>query len=104
MTVNFTLRLPETLDALVAQAASAQGQSKQKFIISVLWSAVAPAGDLDPDLVIGFVEMAGGEINPADVDCPECDQPLERPHLGFVVGSVQPLPFGPVCWRCASTE
>jgi hypothetical protein len=102
-TVNFTLRLPKSLDALVAQAASAQSQSKHQFVIDALWAAVTPASDLDPNLVIGFVELTGGEVA-TDVDCLECGQPLERPHIGFIVGSVRPLPFGPICWRCASTE
>lgn len=103
MTVNFTLRLPPSLDALVAQAASDQGQSKHQFVIDALWSAVARPGDLDPDLVVGYIELTGGEIG-ADADCPECGQPLERPHVGFIVGSVRPLVIGPVCWRCANTE
>lgn len=103
MTTNMTLRIPADLASLVDQAAADDGLNRHAFIIALLREAVERDDGLSPSLVLGFVELASSEID-SDIDCPECDQPLERPHIGFVAGSRRPLTFGPVCYRCATTD
>lgn len=101
---RFTLRLNDQLDAAITVAAAEQNLSKHAYIVNLLEQAVASPSDLNPDIVIGYIELIGGEIDPQGTDCPECGQPLERPHIGFAVGRRQPQPFGPVCWICATTD
>jgi hypothetical protein len=57
--------------------------------------------EIDPDLVLGFVALEGGEVK--GVECPECGQPMSRPRIGFTAGLDRPLAFGPVCAVCADT-
>ena len=103
MSVNATLRLPEDLAALLDQAASESGQSRHAFIIRVLRDAVRRDDEL-AGLRLGFVELRGSELDPTEVDCPECGQPLERPCIGFLAGTYRPIPYGPICYICAAAD
>lgn len=82
------------LNELARQA----GISREQFLINLIEETTE---DFDPDLVLGYVELKGGELSPSDADCPECGQDLERPHIGFT-GNMRP--FGPVCFICATTD
>ena len=99
MTINITLRIPDNLTPLLDQAAGHDGLSRHAWIIQALTEAVA-SPDFDPGVVIGFVALTGGELD--DVDCPECGQPMQEPHIGFVAGKYRPLSFGPICGRCTT--
>jgi len=96
-TKNFTLRLPEDL-AEKLDAMRRPGQSRQAQIVEILSEHTE---DFDPGLVIGFVELRGGEIDPK-AECPECGCPFGDAGvwLGFT-GDLKP--FGPVCGLCATT-
>jgi predicted transcriptional regulator len=104
MTINQTLRIPEILAARLDRVANETGRSRHQVIIDTLTTQHLPDADdlLDLDLVIGFVEAHNGEI--IGEDCPECGQPMDRPHIGFTVGATHPQTFGPVCAACASTD
>jgi hypothetical protein len=104
MTTNQTLRIPDRLVTLLDQAAQEQGMSRHQLVLDTLAERFAPPGDLDAGLVLGYVELRGTEIDPEEVDCPECGAPLVRPHIGFTAGLTQPVAFGPVCALCADTE
>ena len=82
------------LDEIARQA----GKSRQQFLVDLITDVTE---DIDPELVLGYVELAGGELSPDDLGCPECGQDLYRPHIGFT-GALRP--FGPVCWICANTD
>lgn len=98
MTIAFTLRLPEELEASLA-AMRAPGQSRHAQILQILEDFV---GDFDPALVLGFIELLSGEIA-ADAICPECHQ--EFGDLGVYLGYTADLKsFGPVCGLCATTK
>jgi len=103
MTVNFTLRLPDDLAELLDQAAHEAATSRHQFIVDVL-AEVVGAG-ISPGVVLGYVEVTGGEMD-ADTDCPQCLQPYTEKgiFIGFQAGAVRPRPFGPVCGNCATSE
>lgn len=97
MTIDFTLRLPEDLDARLV-GLRPEGQSRHAQILQILEDF---CGDFDPQLVLGYVELGGGEISP-DALCQECNMPFaDRVFLGFTADM---KPFGPVCGLCATTE
>lgn len=97
MTKNFTLRLPEDLVEKL-DALRQPGQSRQAQIVKILSEYTE---DFDPGLVLGFVELVGGEIDP-ETECPECGQPFADTGvwLGFT-GDLRA--FGPVCGLCVTT-
>lgn len=103
MTINMTLRIPDDLAPLLDQAAGHDGLSRHAWIVHALTEAVA-SPNFDPGLVVGFVALTGGEFD--GVDCPECGLPFDDKGVcvGFVAGKHRPLPFGPVCGRCAATD
>lgn len=89
------------LDDLAQQAKL----SRQKFMERVIEDLL---GEFDPDLVLGFVKLWSSELNTGDTeiepaDCPQCDQPFDEVWIGFYAGHGQPVAFGPVCGRCATT-
>lgn len=101
-TVNISLRLPPDLASLIDQSIPG-GQSRHAFICTTLYAAVRRPGDLDPEIRLGFVELLGGEID-TEAECPECGQPLIRPHIGFLAGAHHPVVYGPICYVCATTD
>lgn len=56
------------------------------------------ASGLDPDLVLGFFQVQGGETS----TCAECGQPLTDGAWLGVTGAYRL--FGPVCTGCATTK
>lgn len=81
------------LDSL-AQLAS---KSRQEYLTSVIIDLV---GDYDPQIILGYVELKGGELSIEDA-CPTCGQDFGG--RGVWIGYRADLkPFGPVCWVCAS--
>jgi hypothetical protein len=104
VTVNQTLRIPQLLAARLDRVADETGRSRHQVIIDTLMTEHLPdAADLlDPDLIIGYIEVYNGEI--VGEDCPECGQPMNRAFVGFSVGVTHPQTFGPVCAICVTTE
>ena len=104
MTVNQTLRLPADLAALLNQAAQETGESRHATILRILQEYIE-ADNFSPGVVLGYVQLRDGEVDP-DTDCPECSQPFgnDGVYIGFTAGLTQPIPFGPVCHRCAHTD
>jgi hypothetical protein len=104
-TTNSTLRLPIPLADALDQVAEEAGLPRHTLILQLLDDALATDADgprLSPTLVIGYIPLTGGELDAAD--CPECGQPIAQPYVGFIVGARRPLPIGPVCALCATTQ
>lgn len=104
MTVTQTLRMSDILAARLDRIANETDRSRHQVVIDTLVDEHLPdaAEILDPDLVAGYVEVFGGVV--VGADCPECGQPMHRPHIGFTVGATGPQAFGPVCEICATTD
>lgn len=96
---RFVMRVEPGLHARLAAAAEARGESMTALVTEAIEAAL---GDFDPDLVLGYVRLTGGEAT--GVECPECGWPMEEVWIGFTAGPGRPVPFGPVCSLCASTE
>lgn len=96
---RFVMRIEPGLHARLAAVARMRGESMTALVTEAIEAAI---GDFDPDLVLGYVQLTGGEM--ADADCPECGQPMDAAWVGFTAGPGRPMPFGPVCGLCAGTE
>lgn len=96
---RFVMRIEPGLHARLAAAAEARGESMTTFVTGAIEAAI---GDFDPGMVLGYVRLTGGETS--GVECPECGQPMTEAWIGFTAGPGRPVPFGPVCSLCASTE
>jgi hypothetical protein len=104
MTTDFTLRLPSDIATLAAEEAARVGISRHEWIVSLITSAVT-RNDFDPDIVLGFVRLERGEVDPEAL-CPTCENPFDdrAVFIGFTAGHIRPEPFGPICEDCATTE
>lgn len=102
--MQFTLRLPTEIGRLAAEAAASEGISRQEWLLNLVTDAVTRS-DFSPDLVLGFVRLERGEVDPEAV-CPTCEIEFgERAvYIGFTAGRARPESFGPICADCATTE
>jgi len=96
---RFVMRIKPGLHARLAAVARMRGESMTAFVASAIEAAI---GDFDPGLVLGYVQLAGGELEASD--CPECGWPMTEAWIGFTAGPGRPMPFGPVCGLCAGIE
>jgi hypothetical protein len=96
---RFVMRIKPGLHARLAAAAEARGESMTTLVTEAIEAAI---GDFDPGLVLGYVQLAGGELEASD--CPECGRPMTETWVGFTAGPGRPVLFGPVCSLCAGTE
>jgi hypothetical protein len=96
---RFVMRIEPGVHARLAAAAEARGESMTTLVTEAIEAAI---GDFDPGLVLGYVQLVGGEM--AGADCPECGWPMDATWVGFTAGPGRPVPFGPVCSLCAGTE
>jgi len=100
--VNILLKnIPDESAARLSELARKNGMDRMNFIIGLINDALARAPFADKGIILGFIELKNSELDETEVDCPQCDQPLHRPHIGFD-GALQI--FGPVCINCAVTE
>lgn len=92
-----TRNVPDEIAAKLDTIAKEQSISRQDLIIRLLTQA---ANDYDPGIVLGFLQVHGGEVY--EDDCSDCGQPLES---GVFVGLTAAFKmFGPVCRVCASVS
>lgn len=98
---QFTLRLPDEIARLASEVAASEGISRHEWIVGLITDAVTHS-DFDPDIVLGFIRLGGGEVDP-EATCPTCEQEFgdNAVYIGFVAGHASPEPFGPICEGCA---
>jgi len=96
---RFMLRLEPGLHTRLMAAAEARGTTATQIITDAL---VAHLSRFDPNQVLGYVQVVGGEA--VGAECPECGQPMAETWLGFTAGHDRPVAFGPVCGLCATTK
>lgn len=89
---NLTDSQVAKLDSLAQMA----GKSRQEYLAGVINDLV---GDYEPQLILGYIELAGGELEP-EATCRECGQ--DYGSGGVWLGWTADLkPFGPVCYICS---
>ena len=78
--------------------AAGQGLTLNAYLLALIDDVL---GDFDPGLVLGYIELRGGELD-TDETCQECNMGFEE--RGVFIGFTANLkPFGPVCGLCATT-
>ncbi len=96
---SLLLKLDDELTERASQAARETGTNRHAWIVSLIQGAL---GDLDTELILGFVELSRGEALGAP--CPQCDAPMKRVFVGFTSGASRPQTVGPMCQACATVE
>jgi len=96
---TLSFRVTADLAARLAEHAAANDQTVSAFLASLVEHHL---DQFDPGLVLGYIRLGSSEV--IGSECPECGQPMADVWLGFTAGHGVPVPFGPVCGLCATTE
>ena len=101
---QFTLRLSDEIARLAAEVAASEGISRHEWLVNLITDTLTRS-DFDPDIVLGFIPLAHGEVDPEAI-CPTCEIEFgdRVVYIGFTAGHIRPETFGPICQDCATTE
>jgi len=95
--VKILIDLTAETAATARRLAQAAGISRKQWIEQTIAQA---AGSAAPELIIGFWQVAGGEVDGAT--CADCEQVIHGdPRMGVTTTS---RIVGPLCASCARTD